>query len=74
MLIGLLLSMSVVYDRWQHADALAAEQAQLEAIIATAGTDSEHQLEIAADALRVAIQNDLGWRVRVPEFGEQVTI
>ncbi len=34
-------------------DALAAEQARLEAIIATAGTDSEHQLEIAADALRL---------------------
>ena len=34
-------------------DALAAEQANLEAIIATAGTDSEHQLEIAADALRL---------------------
>ncbi len=34
-------------------DALAAEQAKLEAIIATAGTDSEHQLEIAADALRL---------------------
>ncbi len=34
-------------------DALAAEQAQLEAIIATSGTDSEHQLEIAADALRL---------------------
>ena len=34
-------------------DALAAEQAQLEAIIATAGTNSEHQLEIAADALRL---------------------
>ena len=34
-------------------DALAAEQAQLEAVIATAGTDSEHQLEIAADALRL---------------------
>jgi len=34
-------------------DALAVEQAQLEAIIATAGTDSEHQLEIAADALRL---------------------
>ena len=33
-------------------DALAAEQARLEAIIATSGTDSEHQLEIAADALR----------------------
>ncbi|MDD5031054.1 MAG: ATP-binding cassette domain-containing protein, partial [Rhodoferax sp.] len=34
-------------------DKLAAEQAELEAIIATAGTDSEHQLEIAADALRL---------------------
>ena len=34
-------------------DALATEQAELEAIIATAGTDSEHQLEIAADALRL---------------------
>ena len=34
-------------------DVLAAEQARLEAIIATAGTDSEHQLEIAADALRL---------------------
>jgi metallo-beta-lactamase family protein len=28
----------------------------------------------AADALRVAIQNDLGWRVRVPEHGEQVAV
>jgi len=34
-------------------DKLAAEQAELEAIIATSGTDSEHQLEIAADALRL---------------------
>lgn len=35
-------------------DALAAEQAQLEAVIATAGgADSEHLLEIAADALRL---------------------
>ena len=34
-------------------DALAAEQAQLEAIIATAGDGGEHQLEIAADALRL---------------------
>jgi sulfate-transporting ATPase len=34
-------------------DALAAEQAQLEAIISTAGDASEHQLEIAADALRL---------------------
>ncbi|WP_298924148.1 energy-dependent translational throttle protein EttA [uncultured Ramlibacter sp.] len=34
-------------------DALAAEQARLEAIIATSGADSEHQLEIAADALRL---------------------
>jgi len=35
-------------------DALAAKQGQLEAIIAAAGSDnSEHQLEIAADALRL---------------------
>jgi sulfate-transporting ATPase len=35
-------------------DALAAEQGQLEAIIAASGSDnSEHQLEIAADALRL---------------------
>ena len=34
-------------------DKLATEQAQLEAIIGAAGTDSEHQLEIAADALRL---------------------
>jgi sulfate-transporting ATPase len=36
-------------------DALAAEQAQLEAVIAAAGAegDSEHLLEIAADALRL---------------------
>ncbi len=34
-------------------DALATEQAKMEAIIGTAGTDSEHQLEIAADALRL---------------------
>ena len=34
-------------------DQLAAEQGELEAIISAAGTDSEHQLEIAADALRL---------------------
>ncbi len=34
-------------------DALAAEQAKLEAIISTAGDASDHQLEIAADALRL---------------------
>lgn len=34
-------------------DALAAEQARLEAIIATAGIDTGHQMEIAADALRL---------------------
>ena len=34
-------------------DALAAEQGELEAIISAAGTDSEHQIEIAADALRL---------------------
>jgi sulfate-transporting ATPase len=34
-------------------DALAAEQARLEAVIAASGSDAEHQLEIAADALRL---------------------
>ena len=34
-------------------DKLATEQAEAEAIIAAAGTDSEHQIEIAADALRL---------------------
>jgi sulfate-transporting ATPase len=34
-------------------DALAAEQAKYEAILAASGDDLEHQLEIAADALRL---------------------
>jgi energy-dependent translational throttle protein EttA len=34
-------------------DALAAEQARLEAIIASSGADSSVQIEIAADALRL---------------------
>ncbi len=34
-------------------DQLAAEQAKYEAILATAGSDTEHQMEIAADALRL---------------------
>ena len=34
-------------------DALAAEQARLEAIIATGGTNADTQMEIAADALRL---------------------
>lgn len=34
-------------------DALASEQARLEAIIAAAGTDASTQMEIAADALRL---------------------
>jgi len=34
-------------------DQLAADQAKYEAIIATAGTDTEHQMEVAADALRL---------------------
>src|ERR1035437_2014937 len=34
-------------------DALAAEQARLEAVIAASGSDAEHQLEIAADAPRL---------------------
>ncbi|MDE2118407.1 MAG: energy-dependent translational throttle protein EttA [Betaproteobacteria bacterium] len=46
-----------VYDAYAEEnadfDALAAEQARLEAIIAASGSDAEHQLEIAADALRL---------------------
>jgi sulfate-transporting ATPase len=34
-------------------DKLAADQARYEAILATAGSDVDHQLEIAADALRL---------------------
>ena len=34
-------------------DALATEQARYEAILATSGSDSDHQLEIAADSLRL---------------------
>ena len=34
-------------------DRLAEEQARLEAILATSGSDAEHQMEIAADALRL---------------------
>ncbi|MDR1853543.1 MAG: energy-dependent translational throttle protein EttA [Azoarcus sp.] len=34
-------------------DKLAEEQARLEAIVATAGSDTENQMEIAADALRL---------------------
>ncbi|MBK8017721.1 MAG: energy-dependent translational throttle protein EttA [Betaproteobacteria bacterium] len=34
-------------------DKLAAEQAKYEAILSTAGSDTEHQLEIAADSLRL---------------------
>jgi sulfate-transporting ATPase len=34
-------------------DKLAAEQAKYEALVANAGSDTDHQLEIAADALRL---------------------
>ena len=34
-------------------DKLATEQARYEAVLATSGADTEHQLEIAADALRL---------------------
>ena len=49
--------LEAVYAAYAEEDAdfdkLAEEQARLEAIIATAGSDTEHQLEIAADALRL---------------------
>ena len=35
-------------------DKLATEQAKYEAVLAAAGSDTEHQLEIAADALRLS--------------------
>jgi energy-dependent translational throttle protein EttA len=50
-------SLEEVYAAYAEPDAdfdkLAAEQARLEAIIATSGGGDEHQLEIAADALRL---------------------
>jgi energy-dependent translational throttle protein EttA len=49
--------LDAVYAAYAEPDAdfdqLAAEQGRLEAIIATSGTDLEHQLEVAADALRL---------------------
>ncbi len=49
--------LEAVYAAYAEPDAdfdqLAEDQARYEAIISTAGTDAEHQLEIAADALRL---------------------
>jgi len=49
--------LEAVYAAYAEEDAdfdkLAEERARLEAIIATAGSDTEHQMEIAADALRL---------------------
>ncbi|MBW7900084.1 MAG: energy-dependent translational throttle protein EttA [Rhodocyclaceae bacterium] len=49
--------LEAVYAAYAEPDAdfdkLAEEQARLEAIIAAAGADTEHQMEIAADALRL---------------------
>ncbi len=49
--------LEAVYAAYAEPDAdfdkLAEEQARLEAIIATAGADTENQMEIAADALRL---------------------
>ena len=49
--------LDAVYAAYAEPDAdfdkLAEEQAKYEAIIATSGADAEHQLEIAADALRL---------------------
>ena len=49
--------LEAVYAAYAEPDAdfdkLAEEQARLEAIIATAGSDTENQMEIAADALRL---------------------
>jgi energy-dependent translational throttle protein EttA len=49
--------LEAVYAAYAEPDAdfdkLAAEQAKYEAIVAASGSDTEHQLEIAADALRL---------------------
>jgi sulfate-transporting ATPase len=49
--------LEAVYAAYAEPDAdfdkLAEEQARYEAIISTAGADSDHQLEVAADALRL---------------------
>ena len=49
--------LEAVYAAYAEEDAdfdkLAEEQARLEAIIATSGADTEHQLDLAADALRL---------------------
>ena len=49
--------LEAVYTAYAEEDAdfdkLAEEQARLEAIIAASGSDAEHQMEIAADALRL---------------------
>mgnify|MGYP005811852417 CR=1 FL=1 len=49
--------LEAVYAAYAEPDAdfdkLAEEQARLEAIIATSGSDIEHQLDLAADALRL---------------------
>jgi sulfate-transporting ATPase len=44
-------------------DQLATEQAKYEAILATSGSDVEHQLEIAADALRLP-----PWDAKIPNL------
>jgi len=50
--------LEAVYAAYAEEDAdfdkLAEEQARLEAVIAASGSDTEHQMEIAADALRLA--------------------
>jgi energy-dependent translational throttle protein EttA len=50
--------LDVIYAAYAEPDAdfdkLAAEQAKYEAVLATGGSDSDHLLEIAADALRLA--------------------
>ena len=49
--------LEAIYAAYAEPDAdfdhLAAEQAKYEAILATTGQDTEHQMEIAADALRL---------------------
>jgi energy-dependent translational throttle protein EttA len=56
-LIGARRKLDEIYAAYAEPDAdfdkLAADQARYEAIVATSGNDLDHQLEVAADALRL---------------------
>src|SRR5258708_37309373 len=58
------------YTTLFRSDKLATEQAKFEAILATSGADVEHQLEIAADALRLPPWEATIAKLSTGEFGD----